>query len=117
VVVGPEATRSDLRIFNSDGNDTITAMSSPQSFEDTCLTIFAKMLNTVPSGVTLSDPIGPRPWILRESHLDLNPTGAVTYSGNITGHSAGPPPPTASYYYGTVGGGNTGPKVSQTGSM
>ncbi|KAF4637778.1 hypothetical protein G7Y89_g297 [Cudoniella acicularis] len=115
LVIGPNATNSDLRIFSSDGNLTIKAMSSPQSFENTCFTIFEKMINTVPAAVTLSDPIGPRPWILRESHLDLNSAGLVTFSGTITGHSASPLPVNASYFYGTVGGGNTGPKLSQGG--
>jgi hypothetical protein len=115
LVVGPADTRSDLRIFSSDGNDTISAMSSPQSFEDTCFAIFEKMINTVPSGVTLSDPVIPRAWILRESHLDLNSAGAVTFSGTITGHSSAPLPVTASYFYGTAGGGNTGTKSSETG--
>ncbi|RDL35895.1 uncharacterized protein BP5553_06507 [Venustampulla echinocandica] len=114
LVVGPEATRSDLRIFASDDNATISAMSSPQSFEDTCFTIFEKMINTVPSAVKLSDPIVPRPWILRESHLDLNSAGAVTFSGTIIGHSSASLPDTASYSYGTSGG-NTAPKTSQAG--
>ncbi|RFU35541.1 hypothetical protein B7463_g815, partial [Scytalidium lignicola] len=115
LVVGPEATRSDLRIFSSDDNVTISAMASPQSFEDTCFTIFEKMLNTVPSVVTLSDPIVPRPWILRVSQLDLNSSGVVSFSGTITGHSSDPLPATASYTYETAGGSNTGIKTSQIG--
>jgi len=110
--------RSDLRIFSSDNNATIKAMSTPTTFEDTCFTIFEKMVNTVPTAVTLSDPIGPRPWTLLESHLDLTTAGAVTYSGTIVTHSrTATPPGSASYFYGTVGGGNTGPKNSQAGSM
>lgn len=73
------------------------------------------MAETVPKGVTLSSVIGPRPWITRESHLDLLSSGAVTFSGDIITHgSAGSNPTTASYFYGTVGGGNTGPKTSGT---
>ncbi|KAH8676486.1 heme peroxidase [Tricladium varicosporioides] len=113
LVTGPVASRSDFRIFNSDGNATITAMSSPQSFRDTCFAIFTKMINTVPAGTVLSDPIVPRPWLLRESHLDLNSAGSVTFSGVIIGHGSTPLPTNASYFYGTVGGGNTGPKQSQ----
>ncbi|TVY15916.1 WSC domain-containing protein [Lachnellula arida] len=100
--------RSDLRIFNSDSNATIKAMaSSTQSFEDACFTVFEKMINTVPKTVTLStDLVGPRPWILMESHLDLSSTGAVQYSGNITTKSRFNPsvPTTATYGYGTSGG-------------
>jgi hypothetical protein len=115
VTTANKTFQSDLRIFTSDHNLTIKAMASPQAFEDTCFTIFEKMINTVPSGTVLSDPIGPRPWITMESHLDLSPTGAVQYSGTIATHSWNGFPPTASYYYGTVGGGNTGPKTSEAG--
>ncbi|KAL2064556.1 hypothetical protein VTL71DRAFT_3693 [Oculimacula yallundae] len=114
--------RSDFRIFNSDFNKTITAMSAPQAFLDTCFTVFEKMMDTVPRGVKLSDPITPRRWILIESHLDLSPTGVVQYSGNISSYSRGsvPVPNQAIYYYGKKGGGNTGypllsgPKVIQS---
>ncbi|KAG9227959.1 heme peroxidase [Amylocarpus encephaloides] len=116
VVGANETTRSDLRIFKSDNNVTINAMNTPGSFEQTCLNIFEKMSNTVPSGVTLSAPIVPRPWIMRESHLDLTPLGIVTFQGTISAHGATEPPATASYFYGTEGGGNTGPKTSQTGA-
>ena len=74
------------------------------------------MLNTVPMGVSLSGVIGPRPWITREAHLDLLSSGAVTYSGSIVTHGS-TWPSTASYFYGTVGGGNTGPKTSETNGM
>jgi hypothetical protein len=90
-------------------------MSTPQSFGDTCFTIFEKMINTVPSAVTLSDPLLPRPWILRTGSLDLNTAGAVTFSGTITGHGLPSLPQQASYFYGTVGGGNTGQKLSLAG--
>ncbi|KAH8815517.1 heme peroxidase [Xylogone sp. PMI_703] len=115
LVVGPDATNSDLRIFSSDNNVTISEMSSPQSFEDTCFTIFEKMLNTVPSAVTLSDPIVFSPWIISVDQLDLDSAGVVSFSGTITGHSSSPLPDTASYVYQTASGGNTGTKTSQEG--
>jgi hypothetical protein len=88
-------------------------MTTQASFQSICFNIFNEMLNTVPSGVVLSNPIGPRTWITRESHLDLLSSGAVTYSGNITTHSfSASPPAQATYQYNTVGGGNTGPKFS-----
>lgn len=91
-------------------------MSSPQSFEDTCLTIFENIINTVPIGTVLSDVIGPRPWIMREKHLDLLPSGAVTFSGSITANSKGINPNTASYYYATSAGVNAGTKISELAS-
>jgi hypothetical protein len=114
VVTHNVTERSDLRIFSSDKNVTIKAMSSPSSFEDTCFTIFEKMINTVPDAVHLSDPVGPRQWTMQESHLDITAAGAPTYQGTIKTHSkTAAPPANASYFYGTVGGGNTGPKLSQ----
>jgi hypothetical protein len=92
-------------------------MSSRPSFEDTCFAVFEKIINTVPSRVTMSDVIGPRPWILHESHLDLLSSGDVTYSGTITTHSNAVIPATAAYQYGTVRGGNTGRKFSNAGGI
>jgi hypothetical protein len=117
LVVGPhEASRSDLRIFSSDNNATMQSMRDPQAFEDICYNIFDKMLNTVPAAVTLSAPFLPRKWLLRESHVDLTPTGALTYSGTIIGNSFDPLPSTASYTYGTPSG-NTPVRNSQPGSV
>jgi hypothetical protein len=66
------------------------------------------MINTVPKNVTLSAPIGPRQWILIESHLDISATGAVLYSGTAATYSWGPVPNQATYVYNTNTGGNTG---------
>jgi hypothetical protein len=90
-------------------------MLTPQAFEDTCFTIFAKMMSTVPAAVTLSDPFQVRPWIMRESHLDLTTSGGVQFSGVIAAHGTTAPPTTAAYIYGTTGGGNTGAKTSANG--
>ncbi|KAK7043046.1 hypothetical protein VNI00_008784 [Paramarasmius palmivorus] len=60
LVVGPNSTtNSDLRIFSADGNVTMQALSSVDTFASTCVTLYEKMLNSVPSTVTLSDPITP----------------------------------------------------------
>ena len=111
--------RSDLNIFESDNNTTVRAMSrSLAAFEAACFPVFEKMINTVPNGTFLSDVIGPRQWITMESHLDLDSTNAVVFSGVIghyTGKGGPPSPATATYQYGTIGGGNTGPKTSHSG--
>lgn len=74
------------------------------------------MINTVPNGIVLSDPIGPRPWILRSGNVDLDTTGALFYSGTITGSGPGTRPSTASYVYKTAAGVTVGgTKTSQTG--
>ena len=108
---------SDKNIFESDGNKTIKAMAGSQAaFEAACFPIFEKMIDTVPSTVTLSGVIGPRQWITMWAFLDLNTsTGAVSYFGRIGTYSKAAVPKVASYQYGTIGGGNTGPKTSQPG--
>ena len=116
VVGANQTTNSDFRIFNSDKNVTMRGLASPLNFQQKCFKIFERMLDTVPRGTVLSDPISVRPWILNEGHLDLSSTGAVTYSGQISSWSFSASPATASYEYVTVGGGNTGPKNSQSGS-
>jgi hypothetical protein len=107
------SARSDFRIFNSDQNVTIRALSPAATFRSTCFTVFEKMLNTVPRGVVLSGPINPREWLLREGHLDLDSTNVVRFIGVITTHSKTVAAPTrASWFFGTTGGGNTGTQFS-----
>ncbi|KAJ3760046.1 heme peroxidase [Lentinula raphanica] len=58
LVVGPNVTtRSDFRIFSSDGNVTMQSLLSSDTFNKTCGTLIERMLNTVPNGVTLTQPI------------------------------------------------------------
>lgn len=72
------------------------------------------MVNTVPDAVTLSELIKPRPWIVKESHLDLNPNGTPTYSGFILHNSkTATAPDTATYFYGTWMGESTGANTSE----
>src|SRR3569833_798968 len=58
---GPNVTtRSDFRIFTADGGDTIRKMAaSSDDFMSTCQGLLERMLNTVPSGVKLTDIIKP----------------------------------------------------------
>lgn len=109
LVTSANATvRSDLRIFTSDNNATIKAIASTQStFETACLKVFAKMVNTVPSGVTLSAPIGPRKFITMYSYVELSSTGVLSYIGQIGGYSKTAAPSTVSYTYKYMGGSTT----------
>ncbi|KAJ7786119.1 heme peroxidase [Mycena metata] len=62
VVGSNDTTNSDKRIFGSDGNVTMQSFAnSPDLFASTCATLLARMLDTVPSGVELSDVITPMP--------------------------------------------------------
>ncbi|KAL8784983.1 MAG: hypothetical protein Q9213_003644 [Squamulea squamosa] len=62
LVVGPSQAAkraSDLLVFNSDDNATITTMTDPTYFSNTCKVLLQKMIDVVPAGVTLTDPIVP----------------------------------------------------------
>ncbi|KAJ6578269.1 heme peroxidase [Mycena capillaripes] len=63
LVVGLNGTtNSDKRIFASDGNVTMKSFAdSPDLFASTCATLFARMLDTVPRGVQLTEVIEPLP--------------------------------------------------------
>lgn len=60
LVVGPSVQldkHSDFKVFNSDGNKTMTALANAAAFTDTCKTVLQKMIDVVPDGVVLGDPI------------------------------------------------------------
>lgn len=62
LVVGPSNSvgrASDFRVFNSDGNATISAMANPTTFRSVCKTLLQKMIDVVPAEVVLTDPIVP----------------------------------------------------------
>ncbi|KAJ6482918.1 heme peroxidase [Mycena vitilis] len=61
LVVGlNDTTNSDQRIFGSDGNVTMRSFAdSPELFSSTCAQLFARMIDTVPSGVQLTEVITP----------------------------------------------------------
>ncbi|KAH7008142.1 heme peroxidase, partial [Ilyonectria destructans] len=62
LVVGPSvkiSKHSDFKLFNSDGNNTMTRMADDNEFREVCKVVLQKMIDTVPSGVELSRPIVP----------------------------------------------------------
>ncbi|KAF7358180.1 Peroxidase [Mycena venus] len=60
LVVGTNiSTRSDLRIFSSDANVTMQRLASPDTFNEVCADLIGRMIDTVPSTVTLTDVIEP----------------------------------------------------------
>ncbi|KAL0576522.1 hypothetical protein V5O48_005467 [Marasmius crinis-equi] len=60
LIVTPNVTmRSDLRIFGSDGNATMKRLAEGNNFDTTCASLVERMINTVPKGVQLTDPILP----------------------------------------------------------
>ncbi|KAF8182248.1 heme peroxidase, partial [Mycena galopus ATCC 62051] len=53
------STRSDLRIFSSDGNVTMNRLASSDVFNQECTNLVGRMIDTVPSTVNLTDPSSP----------------------------------------------------------
>ncbi|KAK7019051.1 peroxidase [Favolaschia claudopus] len=72
LVVGNQTMASDLRVFSSDNNVTMQSMNSAESFSKTCVTIFDKMLTTIPSGVTLTDEITLLPFKVSSTQLTVS---------------------------------------------
>ncbi|KAJ7110609.1 heme peroxidase [Mycena epipterygia] len=84
LVVGlNDTTNSDKRIFGSDGNATMASFAkSPELFASTCADLFARMIDTVPNGVQLSDVITPLP--VKPDNLELVLDGdALKFSGEV----------------------------------
>ncbi|KAJ7249598.1 heme peroxidase [Mycena rebaudengoi] len=68
-----DTTNSDKRIFGSDGNATMHSFAnSAKLFASTCSGLFARMFDTVPSGVQLSEVITPLPIKPQELSLTLD---------------------------------------------
>ena len=79
-----ESSRSDLRLYKSDNNTEMRNLGqSTEYFFDRCVDLLGRMLNTVPQGVTLSDPISPL--IVKPINVtfDLDPKGKLTISGAV----------------------------------
>ncbi|KAF7531409.1 hypothetical protein G7054_g8941 [Neopestalotiopsis clavispora] len=84
LVVGANDTfNSDKRVFNADGNVTMSSLADPASFQEKCANVFERMINTVPSTVTLSEPIeilDVKPYV---NPLRLQDDGTILFEGAI----------------------------------
>ncbi|TVY22534.1 WSC domain-containing protein [Lachnellula hyalina] len=98
VTAGNVSDRSDFRLYVSDNNVTMQALSVEATFQSQCNSLFERMINTVPAAVTLSDPITPMTWKAVDIGLDITPTGAVSISGYIRNLYYATAPPTVVYY-------------------
>ncbi|KAJ6471484.1 heme peroxidase [Mycena sanguinolenta] len=76
VVGSNDTTNSDKRIFGSDGNQTMSSFAnSPELFASTCADLYARMIDTVPAGVVLSEVIAPLP--VKPTGVDLVLNGDI----------------------------------------
>ncbi|KAK8055732.1 hypothetical protein PG993_000959 [Apiospora rasikravindrae] len=89
-----ETARSDLRLYESDGNRTMRGLynMTAEAFQDTCAGLLGRMIDTVPSGVRLGDVIAPMSIKPVNVTWDFDgATGGLVLSGNIRsgkGHTA-----------------------------
>ncbi|TLS26927.1 hypothetical protein PpBr36_04177 [Pyricularia pennisetigena] len=78
-----QTTNSDARVFASDGNATMRALADPQTFQERCADAFARMIDTVPAGVRLGEPVrlyDVKPYIER---LEPLAGGKVALEGSV----------------------------------
>ncbi|PBK67169.1 heme peroxidase [Armillaria solidipes] len=83
LVVGPATSNSDLLVFSADGNVTMQSLSDDESFTTTCKDILQRMIEVVPSSVTLSDAIEPIPIKPVVIQMTFDSSGALTFTGEI----------------------------------
>ncbi|KAK1754788.1 putative fungistatic metabolite [Echria macrotheca] len=87
LVVGPAVRvgkHSDFKVFSSDNNATMKAMASPEAFQNVCRDVLQKMIDVVPAGVVLSDPIVPYTVKPVDMQLTLNaPGNMLLLTGSI----------------------------------
>jgi hypothetical protein len=77
-------SRSDLRLYESDQNATMRALfAQGDGFLDTCVDLLGRAMNTVPSGVQLSQPIEAMPVKPVNVTYDFNANGKLQLSGKI----------------------------------
>lgn len=75
---------SDNAVFTADNNVTIKKMASPSYFQSRCQTMLQRMIEVVPSGVSLTDAI--TPYEVKPSNLQLTvqPGGTeLQFTGRI----------------------------------
>lgn len=93
LVVGPSVAlkqNADFVVFNSDRNVTMKNLASPTNFTSTCASLLQRMVEVVPSGVALSDPILPYAVKPVDLGLTLNSDGAtLLLSGSIRVRTTG----------------------------
>jgi hypothetical protein len=85
LVVGPSRTlgslgqHSDFKVFNNDNNATLNGLRDAAVFRDVCKNIFTRMIELVPSAVTLSAPIAPYRVKPVKMQLSVNPAGSTLF--------------------------------------
>ncbi|KAG6269149.1 hypothetical protein E4U47_004269 [Claviceps purpurea] len=93
LVVGPSVKNnknSDFKVYNADGNKTMSALADPKTFKTVCQKVLQKMIDVVPPGVVLSDPVVP--YTVKPVGLQLTLTkggSALHFTGYIRVRATG----------------------------
>ncbi|KAK3685494.1 hypothetical protein B0T22DRAFT_381071 [Podospora appendiculata] len=80
LVVGPGVAvgrNADFKVYNSDANVTMKTLTTAAAFASVCQTVLQKMIEVVPAGVVLTDPVVPYMVKPVDMQLTLN-TGGTT---------------------------------------
>lgn len=75
---------SDFKIYNADGNKTMSTLADASTFKTVCQKVLQKMIDVVPPGVALSEPVVP--YTVKPVNLQLTLTNggsALQFSGYI----------------------------------
>ncbi|KAJ1547940.1 hypothetical protein HK405_004574, partial [Cladochytrium tenue] len=83
LVSGPSKYASDFRIFNSDGNATISSMRETDAYMARCQSIFGKLLDSVPAVSVLTDVLVPYEVKPVAVGFDAGDGGSLVFSGEI----------------------------------
>jgi hypothetical protein len=79
-----ESSRSDLRLYESDGNATMRQLyEQEESFLNTCVPLMQRMVETVPKEVVLSDIISPMAIKPVNATFDFASDGSLVFKGYI----------------------------------
>lgn len=117
--------RSDLRLYESDGNATMRALgASKEGFAATCKGLFERMINTVPKEVVLSAVVTPlrvKPVnVSFDIDLSGDPLGRLVFGGSIRILRSDDESAPAAIHYSVSAGSNhysgTASALSETGS-
>ena len=77
-------SRSDLRLYESDKNATMKKLyAQGDGFQDSCVNVMRRMMNTVPANVKLQDPISPMPIKPINVTWDLDTDDKLVLKGKI----------------------------------
>ena len=96
VTTSNKTVQSNLRLYNSDGNATVQKLGqSTTQFQSTCSSLIARMIDTVPNGVTLTPLIDPNSVKYANLSLNVDWIGKMTLSGflryiEVTGSESAP---------------------------